>query len=504
MAFNVIFYTFGKKEQSTAVPSSGGKTVSCHANNTLDILAPEIVLDWRQESGLPTVYNYVRISDFGRYYWVTGWKNDGGIWSASLKVDVLASWKSQIGNNTCFIYRSSNSWDGQIVDTLYPTTTDIREQESSFSNPFVGGGLFNSAVGYDHVLGIIGKNGSCVKYRVFTWPQLIQLFNYLMSDGYYVDVLGVFGSNDASAKVALNPLQYITSIRAYPFDLHSSDVALETDYYVGLAQMDSSAGLGVFSCYRRLDPNTGLETSLYRRSTKINLEQALRGHPQQSRGVWVNAVHGSYTLSCPPFGVIKLDPVQVADSLSISLVMTCDLTTGQGSLLITYNKASSDTPPLTPNSQPVLITAPVGVDVPINQVTATGYGAHQAAEMLPGLLTIAAGIAAENPVMVAGGVASVAANAIGGATESRIPQTNKINSQGTLIGYQINSSIHAEYEMLSDDDLAGHGRPLCQARQISTIPGFITADAHELIVPGATESELTEIRTAVSAGFFYE
>ena len=136
MSFNVNFYTFSKKQRSTAVPSGTGKTVSCHANQTLDILAPEIILDWRQESGLPTVYNYARISDFGRYYWITGWKNDGGIWSASLQVDPLASWKTQIGANSCYVYRSSSAYNLRLTDSAYSQMT--RPRRSPCSSPRSG------------------------------------------------------------------------------------------------------------------------------------------------------------------------------------------------------------------------------------------------------------------------------------------------------------------------------------------------------------------------------
>ena len=498
MAFDVNFWTFSKKERSTARPTGTGTVYSCTANEPLDLLAPVISLKLAlNTSSPPTVYNYARIANFGRYYWVTGWEIRDGLWWASLRVDALASWKSQIGSNSLYVFRSASSWDGQLVDNLYPETTDIRYQEAAFTNPF-GGSTFKTTYGFDHVIGIIGKNSSCVQYRIFTWPQLSALFNYLMSDSYYVDVLGVLGSSDASAKVAVDPLQYITSIRAYPMNLVGSNVALETGFYVGLAYLDT------MTCYRKLDASSGQETAIITGSTTIDLTQVLSGHPQQSRGVWVNAAHGQYILNCPPFGQIKLDPVQVADAVSIGIVMNCDITTGIGNLLITFHNSGSDTAPSTPNSNSMMITGPVGVDVPINKVVSTGYGAHQAAEMLPGILAVAAGVVSENPVMVAGGIASIASNAIGGATESRLPQTSKINSQGTLINYRLPSLLKAEYTMLAPDDLAGRGRPLCQVRQISSLSGFITADPDELSVSGALEPEISEIRGMISGGFFYE
>ena len=47
MAFTVNFYTFSKRERSTAVPAGAGRAVSCTADEPLNLLAPEISLDFR-------------------------------------------------------------------------------------------------------------------------------------------------------------------------------------------------------------------------------------------------------------------------------------------------------------------------------------------------------------------------------------------------------------------------------------------------------------------------
>ena len=57
--------------------------------------------------------------------------------------------------------------------------------------------------------------------------------------------------------------------------------------------------------------------------------------------------------------------------------------------------------------------------------------------------------------------------------------------------------------LYAPDDLNGKGRPLCDIRQLSAIPGFITAEADELSIP-CTDPELAEIQEAVRSGFWYE
>lgn len=504
MAFNVNFWTFSKKARSTAQPAGQATVYSCTANGDLDLLAPVI----RLQIGLntqtpPTVYNYAQIQNFGRYYFVDGWTVKDGLWEARLTVDPWASWKTQIGNNTLYIYRNSTTWDPTLVDNMFPATSDLTREMIGVTPPLLGSGM-SSIVGKDCVVGIIGKNSSVVQYRAFNWTQLSTLFNYLMSDGYYVDVLGVLGSSDPSAKVAVNPLQYITSIRAYPISLTTDQEAvLESDYYVGLAQMDSTAGHGTFSCYRRIDGITGLETSILKFTETVQLS-GLTGHPQKSRGRWINAAHAKYYLSYPPFGVTNLDPVLVANATELKMVSTLDITTGEAVLRIYFVQSGADQPPVTVTGDPVVVKAQAGVEVQLSQVLQNNLGAMQIAKMLPGIFTTAAGATSGNPLLVYSGLASTAEAAIGGITESRISKGDTINQQGSLINYQIGAGLYAEYTWLASDDLAGRGRPLCAVRKISSNPGFVMADPDELVVAGATEPEITELRAGLSGGFFYE
>ena len=78
-----------------------------------------------------------------------------------------------------------------------------------------------------------------------------------------------------------------------------------------------------------------------------------------------------------------------------------------------------------------------------------------------------------------------------------------MRSQGSgseMIG---NGELVAQFIPLVDDDLSGRGRPLCEEKQISAIPGFISADPDRLSVP-CTSGEYEKICEYVSTGFFYE
>ena len=69
---NVTFYTFAKRENSTAQPGAGitSKTYDCKLKENTSIINPtiEIVKEAAQNYTDLLSYNYAYISDFGRYY----------------------------------------------------------------------------------------------------------------------------------------------------------------------------------------------------------------------------------------------------------------------------------------------------------------------------------------------------------------------------------------------------------------------------------------------------
>ena len=118
-----IFYTFTKRINSTAVPASGGTSYNIILKEDSGLLQPEIFLKWTG-SGSPCAFNYVHIPDFQRYYWISNWTYSERQWGASLSVDVLASWKTQIGAAEKYVLRSYAESDPHVLDKLYPAKAE--------------------------------------------------------------------------------------------------------------------------------------------------------------------------------------------------------------------------------------------------------------------------------------------------------------------------------------------------------------------------------------------
>lgn len=62
-------------------------------------------------------FNYGYMPDFGRYYYITSIKPIvNGVWEISLKVDVLMTYKNQMGNFEVIIERSASSFTPYLND----------------------------------------------------------------------------------------------------------------------------------------------------------------------------------------------------------------------------------------------------------------------------------------------------------------------------------------------------------------------------------------------------
>ena len=63
--------------------------------------------------------------------------------------------------------------------------------------------------------------------------------------------------------------------------------------------------------------------------------------------------------------------------------------------------------------------------------------------------------------------------------------------------------VHCYFSIIADDNNPDNGRPLCQIRQLSTIPGYIQCeDAH--FVSYGTANENTAVMSFMNGGFYYE
>ena len=135
MSFKVDLYTLSKRDNSTKQPTGTPAEYDCILKDGCSIFTPAIKLDLGLASD-PSVYNYAYIPAFGRYYFIEDWFFSDRLWIANMRVDVLATYKTQIGSSSLYVMRAAGANDGDIIDTLYPAKTGCSFASDTKSNPW--------------------------------------------------------------------------------------------------------------------------------------------------------------------------------------------------------------------------------------------------------------------------------------------------------------------------------------------------------------------------------
>lgn len=463
----VKFYTFTKKYDSTAQPT-GGTEYDCVLKTSSSVIKLNIELQLGLTTN-PSAYNYCYISSYGRYYWVSEWTFSNHLWIATCEVDVLASWKTYIGNTDMYVYRSSASYDGKIIDTKYPTTTDV-----TISKVDITPRAKRFSDGY-FVVGVYGDNtnNTTMAYYSIRASNFGTFLHEIFTRGVADD--GIWGTVAKGVRNAIFDISsFIKSCKWFPLD--PGQLSTSSTIQVGSLTINCTNA-------KVVDSSLGYSFS-------YGAVLAIPKHPQAStRGVYCNMrPYSRYKIVLLPFGVFELDTSLLAKYDYLSYVVDVDGVSGMGvlSLYVCTDNLGS-------NAQLILTkTCNYGVDIPIS-VTQTN------------LPSIASSLAGAGVSAMHGNIASFATSFFASVADMAIPSQDAINdSMGSLIGidYSHNRLMGIFYPLV-DEDLQAYGRPLCKVKKPSTISGYIQGEYKTFAAP-ATLTEMEEIKNFINNGFYYE
>ena len=474
MSFTVKLWSFNKKFNSTDRPSNDNATsYDCIVKDGTKINRPIIELNLGFTSD-PSTYNYAQISAFDRYYFIDEWSFDNGLWTASMHTDVLATFKSQIGNSTLYVLRAAGASDGRIVDHLYPCKVNCDFNETSITTPYKP---YYDNNGYQgcYILGVVADIGSygSLKYYVLDQTGMAAVCNYLINDA--VSLANGFELSDAALALQnsiVDPIQYIKSAMWLPFA--AADIS-------GV----STSNVKVFNWTIPSVSGHFLSSSPYIEKTfTVNTKK----HPDaSSRGAYVNST--PYTLahlSFPPFGVIEIDTSVICDVSSISLNLKVDGITGRGFLEVLAHGQVLNR-----------LEAQIGVPIQLAQISSDYLGA--ASSIAGGVSSSIGSFVSGN---IGGGIAS-ALSGLGNAVEALAQRAQTIGSGGAFSHLLGSFELGFQFFRPVADDNTHHGRPLCQNRQINTLSGFMLIQDGDIGTVGFVE-ENQEIKTLLESGFYYE
>lgn len=473
----VKFYTFTKKYNSTAQPS-GGTEYDCVLKTSSSVINPTIELQLGLSSN-PSAFNYCYISAYGRYYWIREWTFSSRLWIASCDVDVLATWKTYIGNTDMYVYRSSTQYDGSILDVKYPTTSNVTLSKQAiaavnkkFSDGWFVVGIYGSGVGH----GGSQVNTYSMSYYCFS---AVNFANFLRE--LYTTCLD--GSNWASLAVGLANAVFDVAgyIKCCYWTPYNPSYPNSEGYHIikiGIIEV-------VASCFP-------LNMTAEGHTTETSLQISIPKHPQaRTRGKYCNITpYTRYYLTYLPFGVCELDSTKLVDCTHMLLTVEMDGITGEGVLTATGQKLENGSYVDVCN---VLVrSAKYSVDIPIGALVSNVGGF-----LGKGAMATVSG--------TRGNIAGARLSAIAAVTDLAIPHLEEavnVRSGVLSIDYDQNMLLGQFFEIV-DEDNNGNGRPLCKVKKPSALGGYIEGTSNMFSAP-ATTTEMEEIKRFIDNGFYYE
>lgn len=478
MAFTVDLFQFQKRENSTKRPNmADASSFQCVLKDETGILNPQILLDIGI-SNAPSLYNYAYIQSFNRYYWIEEWINEGKLWRANLKVDTLATYKDDLGNQDFYMLRSASEWDGNVIDTLYPTKTTLESYVDSFEpifsnedTDFIQQGMF--------IVGVVAKNGTYGSIQYYMIPPVYMRYicNKLLDNDFLTsgdDGLNVIDASLQLQKSLIDPLGFIKSAIYLPFSIRG--IGLETQEYIDI---------WTWHIEDVVVAKLGKGDLLITR----NLSMPIRKHPQTSqRGNYTNIQpYTNIEVSIPPFNIVSIDTMITQHASNIAIAINIDMPTGVGVMEIFAN-----------NILVARESAQIGVPIQLSQVSrdymsTVKQATHGITDTISNLIK----------GDVAGVINSFVDGAIGTAEAYNRPIQSSTGENGTLALFIYPPKMFTKFNILVDDDLVQNGRPLCKIRKPKNLGGYmLVQDADVQLI--ATSEEIASVKSFMQGGFHYE
>lgn len=470
------FYNFAKKVNSTAIPAGSGPEFEVKLKSPCGILQPVL------ELSTPIVkdYNYVYIPEFDRFYFITSVGYSGGLWHVSCEVDVLASYRNIIFEQQEYVLRSASESNGDVVDGMYPVTTNIVETvaASSGSNYTMAGVFCLGVAGSGSALGVSYYLMTPSNFKDF----VTELMSNTMADGFnfsFTDSEGITALSDGLVKSLLNPMQYIKSCYFLP---------VNQNLLMRLGTGVTGIKVGpwnALSAQARLIEGVAIAIDDAKSIT-------IPKHPQSSRGNYLNgSPYSNYRLLLEPFGFFEIPATDLLKANTLYYGLAFDIVTGMCDLDIALDAGLEQ-------YYIAHKTAQLGIPIALTQITQNILGgvAGVGAQVVGGITNAVAG----NYIGLAGNVAAAIMDAVAGL----LPTVTSSGTTGSFLVLAHSAKLHARFALIADEDNTHNGRPLCKEKRIGDLSGLVICDKPTLAIPSALKDEVIKISNFMERGFFVE
>lgn len=454
----ITLYNFSKRANSTKVPS-GGTSYNVNLKGGCSKESPSFLI----ADNVGNLLNFNYAHAFGHYYFITDCIiiNDS-MCEIRCNEDVLATYRSEIGNATAMILRSSHSNDPYLHDSQVLANNKYKFV-GEYVNSFVSQHIFSNRGFY--LLRCIGKSSSTVtgvNTYALTESNVSELLDFAFTESNFGDIL-----SDEVVKTIFNPFQYIVSIDWVPFN--SDFLTYKTTEKIWLGWFETSV-YGV----------------IYDPTAKIAFGVAVpNGWKQYNDFRDIESGWSEFTMYLPGVGNVVLDGnAFLADSIEIEY--TIDLIGETSQCFVYLRRASGDS---IKNLYRVLNC---DFKVPI-----------QIGQMQPMVSTAISSVGSVIGSLF--GKSSDPVPDIASATSFARPDTDSTGIPGSraLFEYHSDPILYYRVRESKDIDNAHKGRPLCKVGKISDYPGYLECSNVSISIDGY-DGEREAINNYMNGGFYYE
>ncbi len=444
----IILFHFSKRKNSTKRPKEQGATVSCLLKSNTTFQNPVFKLKLSLEDALQ--YNYLKWAD--HYYFInsiTSLNNEMVEISAS--EDVLATYRKEISNYTCFIERSGKQTT-LANDSMYIPTNDWVSQSTIVGQPL---NTFVNGYAPNYLLRTISVEGINTYY--IRGEQLKELFEFMYTYGSIPDVM-----ESAITRLLFNPFQYIVDFKWLPFMVDKFVNALDS---VKLGYWDSEINaylIGDGSCTFSYDLSLG---------NPLYADTDFR---------FYNPAFSKYSVKLPFVGVIPINPAK----------------THKGQLKATYNfdavSGMADVWLTSGSDEYAHFQCQLAVPVQI------GYATANIGQLTTSLIDTATSAATMNPIK--------ATTSIVDAFQSvTSPEPNMVGTVGNISSILNNMEANSiGYACTSiDPDGASEGYVDGTIRSIFGLSGFVKCRNASIQIAGF-EGDQEHVNSYLNNGFYFE
>lgn len=136
MAFNIVLMNNTEELNKITKSPATIRTLTGTLREETDLVDPEINVEF---NGTLTDCNYMYISEFHRYYFITKIESvRAGLWRIYAHCDVLKTYAEGILNTEVVVSRSESKYNLFLNDSMFKVYTNPRLQIANFPNKFTG------------------------------------------------------------------------------------------------------------------------------------------------------------------------------------------------------------------------------------------------------------------------------------------------------------------------------------------------------------------------------